>query len=263
VTFGISTAHLEFEAWDEAFARAQAMGFDFIEFFAATMTNEEAAAIAALAGKFEMGVTYHAPFADRWNLGTTDPRFGALLLRSAVEQARMMQAPYLIVHPGGFDEVRPNARRDALDQVIAILESCLPALEADGITLCVEDNAPTHGRAELGDRPADFAHIFAALPESIAMNVDFGHAHLTGHTDAYLERFAARLRYAHLADNHGERDEHLAPGLGTIDWDHIAQACKTAGFSGPFCAEFAAADLEQAWPHLLPLVGQRPGRGSA
>jgi len=255
VKFGISTAHLKSDDWEDAFAQAQGMGFDFIEFFTTTMTNEEAAAIAALAEKIGLGVAYHAPYTGRWDLGAADPRFGALLLRSAVEQARMMQAPYLIVHAGSHDEAGPDARREALDRVAAILETCAPALEARGITLCVEDNAPVHGRGELGDRPADFAHLFAGLPECIAMNVDFGHAHLSGHTDAYFEQFAARIRYAHLDDNHGERDEHLAPGLGSIDWDHIARVCREAGFGGPFCAEFAAGDLEQARPHLRGLLG--------
>jgi sugar phosphate isomerase/epimerase len=254
---GISTAHFEFEGWDDALARAQEMGFDFIEVFAATMTNEEASAIAALGEKSGMAATYHAPFAGKWDLGVTDPRFGGLLLRSAVEQARMMAARYLIVHPGRFDALRPDGRRQALEQVIGIVESCVPALEAGGIALCLENNTSAHHPNELADRPADFERLFAALPACVGMNLDFGHAHITGNTDAYLRQFVPRLRYAHLADNHGERDEHLAPGQGTINWSHIAAACAAAGFRGPFCAEFPAADLEAAQPHLQPLLGDR------
>jgi sugar phosphate isomerase/epimerase len=33
-----------------------------------------------------------------------------------------------------------------------------------------------------------------------------------------------RIAYAHVHDNHGEKDEHLLPYAGTIDWDALLVA---------------------------------------
>jgi len=36
------------------------------------------------------------------------------------------------------------------------------------------------------------------------------------------------LRSVHVHDNHGERDEHLWPGAGTIDWKKTMELLRTA-----------------------------------
>ena len=57
----------------------------------------------------------------------------------------------------------------------------------------------------------------------LRINFDIGHAHLAAGPEA--ERIAKSLEpvrelvaSAHIHDNHGEKDEHLPPYDGTIDW---------------------------------------------
>jgi sugar phosphate isomerase/epimerase len=45
---------------------------------------------------------------------------------------------------------------------------------------------------------------------------------------AALTGLSPLLRTAHLHDNHGERDEHLWPGEGTIDFDAVFDGLKKA-----------------------------------
>ena len=57
----------------------------------------------------------------------------------------------------------------------------------------------------------------------LRFNFDIGHAHLAdGAEDERIEKSFAPMRDllagVHLHDNHGEKDEHLAPYEGTIDW---------------------------------------------
>ncbi len=46
-----------------------------------------------------------------------------------------------------------------------------------------------------------------------------------------------RLIHVHASDNHGEKDEHLVPGKGTIPWDGVTKALREIGFDGPFTVE--------------------------
>jgi sugar phosphate isomerase/epimerase len=62
----------------------------------------------------------------------------------------------------------------------------------------------------------------------IGVCLDVGHAHLGEGVGATLEQLKPLLRSSHLHDNRGERDEHLWPGDGTIEWDPVFDGLKSA-----------------------------------
>lgn len=45
------------------------------------------------------------------------------------------------------------------------------------------------------------------------------------------------LRAFHLVDNAGDRDSHLAPGHGLVDWAQVAALLAEIGFTGTACIE--------------------------
>ena len=56
---------------------------------------------------------------------------------------------------------------------------------------------------------------------------DFGHAHMRGHDiKKDILTMRDRLVATHVADNHGDRDEHLLPFYGTIDWKKAVEALR-------------------------------------
>jgi len=74
--------------------------------------------------------------------------------------------------------------------------------------------------------PDEMADLLSLRPGVIEYWHDTGHGaileSLGFHThEEWLERFADRMIGIHLHDFDGEKD-HIAPGLGTIDWDWIA-----------------------------------------
>ncbi len=48
---------------------------------------------------------------------------------------------------------------------------------------------------------------------------DIGHAHIEGDALAGFHTMRESIVVAHIHDNHGEKDEHLLPWEGTIDWE--------------------------------------------
>jgi len=78
---------------------------------------------------------------------------------------------------------------------------------------------------------------------NVGLCLDAGHAHIAGCSVADEIRTAgARLRDTHFHDNRGPQgntypDQHLPPGLGTIDWQEACRALNDIAFAGPVVFE--------------------------
>ena len=61
---------------------------------------------------------------------------------------------------------------------------------------------------------------------NLDINLDIGHAHCNSTTDVvrWIERLGPQIGYVHLHDNHGQEDEHLGLGQGTIPMKEVCQA---------------------------------------
>ncbi|MBQ7455547.1 MAG: sugar phosphate isomerase/epimerase [Clostridia bacterium] len=90
--------------------------------------------------------------------------------------------------------------------------------------------------ADIGEL-CELRDAFAA-PEAVGVCYDFGHANLTGGAHRQnLNRIGKRLKAVHVQDNHGERDEHLLPFFGSIDWRDAMAGLADIGFAGDLTFE--------------------------
>jgi sugar phosphate isomerase/epimerase len=85
--------------------------------------------------------------------------------------------------------------------------------------------------------------------DRVGVCLDIGHAHLADPQnnvgiDAAFELLKPRIAQLHLHDNHGQHDNHLWPGSGTIDWNNIAKQASTLPANTPGILEIAH-DLEE------------------
>ncbi len=78
--------------------------------------------------------------------------------------------------------------------------------------------------------------------EGLGVCLDVGHAHLTGDAMDAIETCSGHIVTTHLHDNRGTRDEHLVPGLGTVDWDGVMMAFQKVGYDGRWMFELAPAE---------------------
>ena len=81
-----------------------------------------------------------------------------------------------------------------------------------------------------------------------AVCLDTGHAKVSGDIYSVTHKLGQHLRMIHAHDNHGNGDEHLAPGNGNIDWNRFLTELDWTGFRGGFILELASMDNVQ---HLL------------
>jgi len=73
--------------------------------------------------------------------------------------------------------------------------------------------------------------------DRVGVCLDIGHAHLSHPEnnlgiDEAIALLRPRIAQLHLHDNHGEKDEHLAPFDGDIDWPSAIKTLKSAPQSG-------------------------------
>jgi sugar phosphate isomerase/epimerase len=78
--------------------------------------------------------------------------------------------------------------------------------------------------------------------KDVGVCLDTGHAHIGGGIGTTIAELKPLIRSAHIHDNHGQKDEHLWPGDGTIAWAETVKDLLTA-------PQLAAAVLEI---HYLP-----------
>jgi len=145
-------------------------------------------------------------------------------LKRAIDVAEDLPYSRMVVHMGGPRETADPRKRDA---AFSTLEHLILHAKHVGVTICVENTTSEMGAPEYLRAFADETRL-----TGLRFNFDIGHAHLAeGPVEERVEKSFAPLRElivgVHLHDNHGEKDEHLAPYEGTIDWEKAVGLLKT------------------------------------
>jgi sugar phosphate isomerase/epimerase len=136
-------------------------------------------------------------------------------LKRAIDVADELPFSRMIFHMGGSRETSDPRKRDA---AFSSLEHLILHARHAGVTICVENTT-----SEMGDPTYLRNFVDETRLTGLRFNFDIGHAHLAdGPAVERIEKAFAPLRElvagVHLHDNHGEKDEHLPPYEGTIDW---------------------------------------------
>jgi sugar phosphate isomerase/epimerase len=136
-------------------------------------------------------------------------------VKRALEVAERIPFHYLIQHLG---HGRAPADPRRFDAAFNSLEHLVVFAKQRGVTIALE-NTP-------GDltSPSSLRHFIEDTRLDLKMCFDTGHAHLEDGVETSFDAMRDRVVSTHVHDNHGERDEHLLPYEGTIDWEKALQA---------------------------------------
>lgn len=159
--------------------------------------------------------TVHAPFFDL-SPGAMEPMVRDITLRrltQALQAAAALGAHLMVVHPG-YDRWRyPNLATTWVEHAAATFTPLVEMARQHDCRLALENiyeetPATLLALVDRLDTPW-FGHCF-----------DIGHWRLFGRESegAWLQAIASRLLHIHLHDNHGQSDEHLPVGEGSIDF---------------------------------------------
>ncbi len=151
-------------------------------------------------------------------------------LKRVIDVAEDLPFSRLILHMGGPRETADPRKRDA---AFSSLEHLVLHAHHRGVTIAVENTT-----SEMGDPAYLRTFVDETRLTGLRFNFDIGHAHLADGPEAErIEKAFAPLRElavsAHIHDNHGEKDEHLPPYEGSIDWESAVKVLKTAAEPEP------------------------------
>jgi sugar phosphate isomerase/epimerase len=189
----------------------------------------------------------HSPlFGDReWGSGGAPPiniasadkkeRIDAMdEIKRALEVAEYLPFKFLVQHIGTPQESFSDKKFDFAMTAVEHLRAFAKPL---GVMVIVE-NIPN----ELSTPEKLIEMIQIGHFKDVGVCFDFGHAHIMNTVARDFETLRDHIRSTHVHDNARDRDAHLWPGEGTIDWKEAIELLQSAPHVPPLLMEIEGAE---------------------
>jgi sugar phosphate isomerase/epimerase len=208
--------------------RIAKQGFDFVDFTIETRTRVEYLDTTKTRKQIEdlgLGIVGSTD----WRLPTASP-YPAVRKASCNEMIQEMGcladlgAGVMTIH---FDHSSSGfERRLSLEREIESYHLFSDKAKELGVTIVVENFEGTdEHRREIGA-------LLKATP-SLFLHLDVGHTNRKGGNIGirkFIRGYNKKIRHLHISDNHGDQDEHLGVGFGTINWGMVLRELKRIGY---------------------------------
>lgn len=158
--------------------------------------------------------------------------------RQAVDAMAILGGGILVTHHIQIPE--PDAPHHAAQRAafLANLRTVAQYAAPKDVSFALENTPGGYTR-----EPTRLVQLIAAVDEpNVGICIDVGHRNIVGDPVEALRISGKYLLTLHLHDNHGEQDEHLAPGRGTIDWDGVVAALDEIDYQGVFMHELSRSE---------------------
>jgi len=244
---------------DASFALADELDLAFVELsadvFEIAPFLQQVEHVRALTRSTGIATTVHLSYVDL-NLAALSPVARAASVERSLrglEYAHDVGASCGVLHTGFQYLQHPQ-----VDPLVAeALRASLAALEGSEVPIALENLV-------LG--PRDYLRGVQALRDVTLRHgmkncFDVGHAHVEATREGssivqgYIDTLGDDVIHLHLHDNHGQRDEHLPTGAGTMDFQALRGYFDA--FEGTACLEIAGGpdDVRSSVAHMRALLG--------
>jgi len=150
-------------------------------------------------------------------------------VKRALEIAEQIPFRFLIQHVGvsreSFDEKKFEAALTSIEHLRAFAKPL-------GVRILLE-NIPN----ELATPDKLVELIQVAHFEDVGVCFDVGHAHIMSSIPEAFEILKSHIRSTHIHDNARDRDAHLWPGKGNINWKETMELLRSAPHTPPVLLE--------------------------
>jgi sugar phosphate isomerase/epimerase len=137
-------------------------------------------------------------------------------IKRALETADLVPFRHMVVHLG---ERYDSWSQRTMEYAEAALEHLGAFARPLGVKVLVENLLSEPTTPEHLVTILDLGHL-----DGIGVCLDLGHAHITVGVAEAVSVLGSRIVSLHAHDNHGQKDEHLWPGDGTIEWPAVREA---------------------------------------
>lgn len=199
----------------------------------------------------KLGVTFfqsHLPFVPNCSMQAypafQTPGYRELFFeytRRAYCASAMLGIKWTVLHPLTFPE-HNYENKASMEGNHALYDSYVELGVKRGVGTAIENMVPPQGW-KLGMIYCQHYEQLIELVDSFADPMvgicwDTGHANLSFlDQERALRTIGSRLKVLHINDNHGMRDEHVLPYMGTVDWDALIRGLVEIGYDGALSYE--------------------------
>ncbi len=171
-------------------------------------------------------------------------------IKRAIEIAEQAPFRFLVQHIGTAGEEFSDKKFESAMTSVEHLRAFAKPL---GVQILVE-NIPNE--LSTPDRLVEFIRLTRF--EDVGVCFDFGHAHMMSSVSEAFEILRGHIRSTHVHDNKKDRDSHLWPGSGTVDWKEALELLRSSPHKPPVLLELESdeqkkditADMTAAWKKL-------------
>jgi len=256
---------------EEALAWAAANAFHYVDFNADRGPNhlsswgeERVRAVRDTCARHDVHLGLHT--ASAVNVAEFSPYVSEAVdayLRANIDCARRLGCEWLVVH-GGYHfssdlQARKTASLERLQRAVVYAESAGAHLLLENLNF-EPDHAEIHYLAHTVDECRYYFDAIASARFGWAFTVN--HANLVPEgIDGFIEAFGIRrIGEVRLADNLGDREVHLKPGEGNIDFRSLFTRLESTGYQGHYMMAFGdQADKLEARDFLATCSGTSSG----
>jgi len=188
----------------------------------------------------QYGLEYHqahAPYThDRFGMAKEEGRQLDELIFASIEIAGELGVGHVVLH-AATDFVTPSL---SLEKNLDWLHPFVNKAKEAGTAIALENL--DYSKTKIPEYTSQASELVALIDAFdsplISACYDFGHAHLAkvDHRQ-FLLALGNRLSCLHVADNHGDSDEHLMPFYGTVPWEICMRTLKEIGYQGELTYE--------------------------
>ncbi|HSD56785.1 MAG TPA: sugar phosphate isomerase/epimerase family protein [Methanotrichaceae archaeon] len=209
-------------------------GWEIVDEGRQKLTQDNIAEARQIAETTNLTITIHLPYSDL-NLASMNQPIWEETVRQMKACLSLASgfSRLAVVHPGHLSPLGMQMPDAAWAQtILGIQQICDHAADL-GMRIAVENmvNMP----ALFGRRPEEILGILETVDrENVGFIFDVGHANTNGNVEKFL-KLRDKVIHAHIHDNHGQKDEHLPVGNGTVPWKKVADAFE--GFQGRMVTE--------------------------
>lgn len=234
---------------EDALAWAAANDIHFLDFSAdlgpnvlGSWDNERVAGVQAVCREHDIHIGLHT--LSGVNVAEFSPFLSDAVdeyLRAYINLAQRMGCEWTIVHAGFHFSSNVQQRFDAS---LARLQRATSYAEAHGVRLLLEnlnfepDDAEVHYMAHNIEECK--LYFDAIQSPNFGMAFTVNHANLVPEgIDGFLDAFGVeRIGEVRLADNNGDKEVHLLPGEGNINFPAVFRRIEDAGYTGHYSMAF-------------------------
>lgn len=188
--------------------------------------------------------SYHLPFTKRHDVSAfyeTDRLEAVRLIEEAMTRASWLGSDIVILHPTtNSSDVHVEGTDRYMSRLCRSLEPLAKAAERLGLRIAVE-NMMNSERTCFFSQPEHIASFRKAFNhEHVSFCLDTGHALISVGAERQheiMEAMGGKLIGFHLQDTPGDRDIHIAPGHGNVDFHGVFKRIKEAGIDEVMCIE--------------------------